>query len=116
MTAATPAITPAPRAGLIRDLFQRQPVLAALGLGYLAALVPALAAVGIDARTLDGAEVWVKPAKFLLSLSVFCLTTAWLFGCVAPERRRGPTAQAITWIIVATSLFEMIYIALQASR
>lgn len=97
-------------------LFARQPLLAGLGVFYLIALVPTLIAAASDPRMLDGAEVWVKPAKFLLSLAVYCLTTAWFFGYVDESRRKGPTARLVAWTIVIASLFEIAYIALQASR
>ena len=102
--------------GIVPELFRRQAVLAWLGVAFAVLLVPALILSWTDPRVLDGAEVWMKPAKFLASLSLYALTLAWMFGYVDPAVRRGPTAclvVATTWI---TSVFEINYIVVQAAQ
>ena len=99
---------------ILAEVWRRQPVLAALGLVYLALMVPALVGIGLDPRTVDGVGTWVKPAKFLASLAVFCLTMAWFFGYVAESVRKGGLARATVGLIIAASVFEMAYIAWQA--
>jgi hypothetical protein len=103
-------------AQVLAELFRRQALLAGLGLLFLAALVPVLMLTSADPRLLDGAEVWAKPAKFLGSLSMYCLTTAWFFGYVDPAFRQGRAGRLIARGIAAASLFEIAYIIFQASR
>jgi hypothetical protein len=103
-------------AGVLPELFRRQPAMALLGILLAALVIPAVIAAGLDPRVLDGEEVWSKPAKFLASTSLFALTSAWMFGYVTPEARRGRTAAAIVAILWTTFLFEDAYISLQAWR
>jgi hypothetical protein len=103
-------------ARILAELFRRQALLTGLGLMFLAALVPVLFLASADPRVLDGAEVWAKPAKFLGSLSMYCLTSAWFFGYVDPAFRPGRTGRLIAWGIALTSLFEIAYILFQAAH
>jgi hypothetical protein len=115
MTAAVGTWRSAPSlAGVIPELFRRQPALASLGLLLAVLTIPAFLASGADPRILDGEEVWSKPAKFLASTSLFALTSAWMFGYMDPQVRRGRAAAAIVGILWATMLFEDGYIGLQA--
>jgi hypothetical protein len=57
-----------------------EPVLAAFGLAMWLAMIPAAIALGLDERSLRGVSVWVKPLKFMASLGLFALTTAWFVG------------------------------------
>ena len=63
----------------------------------------------VDPRTLDsGVSVWVKPAKFLVSVGVFALTAAWFFGYVRPERRERPAdALARSRMLIVAGSFEL---------
>lgn len=115
MTAlALPA--PTARLWILSELFERQRTLALYGLATLLLAVPILALQAVDSRTLGGVGVWVKPAKFLLSVGVFSLTAAWFWGYVRPERR---DAKAMRWTartLIASASFELLYIGLQAAR
>ena len=117
MTATSSALPSRPSlAGLLPEVFRRQRALATLGLIFAVLLVPAIIAIGMDARTLDGAEVWLKPAKFLASLSLYAFTLAWMFGFVDPAARRGRVAWAVVTVVWVTAATEIIYIAWQASK
>ena len=98
----------------IAELRDRQPALAAVGFAFLALFVVTTALPLFDARMLDGASVWAKPAKFFLSTGVFLLTSAWFFGYVRPERRASPVLLWSVRLVIAAGLFELGYIALQA--
>lgn len=70
----------------------------------------------VDPRLLNGISVWIKPAKFFLSLSLHMLTLC--FGLtLLPERVRSaiPTSIASA-TMVAMALFEMAYITFRAAR
>ena len=82
-----------PASGPIAELLRREPTLARFGLLLWALLVPAAIALALDDRTLRDANVWWKPMKFLLSVGLFSLTTAWFVGLL-PEARRARVAFA----------------------
>lgn len=92
----------------------REPLLWAFGLLLLVALLPAAIALGFDERVLRGANVWVKPMKFMASVGLLAFTTAWFFGHLAPSVRRSRAARAIVWTVIAAGGFEVAYISLQA--
>jgi len=106
---------PAPR-GILSEVFHRQRTLAAYG-SLLLLLTPLLLVLQqIDLRTWDGSDVWAKPTKFVFSVAVFALTTAWFFGYVRPDRRNAPSLRATVGIIIAAASFEIIYIGWQAGH
>jgi hypothetical protein len=104
------------RLPILSELVERQRALALYGLATLLLALPALALQSVDPRTLQGVSVWVKPAKFLLSVGLFSLTAAWLWGYVRPERRDGRTLRWTARILIASASFELLYIGLQAVR
>lgn len=101
---------------LLGEARSRQPLLYAYGMWLLALTVPVLMLGLVDGRTLDGAGVWLKPAKFLFSVAVFSLTTGWFFGCVRPERRNARPMRGLVGVLVGAGTLELAYIALQAAR
>lgn len=113
------ALSPAPRLRfpLLAELIARQRVLALYGLALLLVAVPVIALQAIDPRMLaSGVNVWVKPAKFLVSIGVFALTAAWFFGYVRPERRGSRPMRAVAGMIVVAGTFELGYILFQAAQ
>ena len=104
------------RHGIVSEFIQRQPTLAAYG-ALLLALTPFMLALQLfDLRTFDGIDVWAKPTKFVVSVAVFALTSAWFFGYVRPDRRRAPSLRACVGVIIAAGSFEIIYISWQAGH
>lgn len=118
--AAYPAPAAAPRAASVRallaELRRREPRLARYGLACLTLAGAAFAAAAVDPRQLGGVPVWLKPAKFFLSVGVFALSWAWFAGLVRPERRRAPALRVARWTLLGASTFELFYITLQAAR
>lgn len=100
--------------GAIAELYARERRLALYGAILLALLLPLAIAWGLDERTLRGANVWIKPIKFALSIAALAFTTAWLIGHLPPARRRGRAIDAIVWLVIGAGSFELGYIALQA--
>lgn len=101
---------------MLRTFFSRQPVLAAFGCLNFIALAALLILQATDPRQLDGVEVWVKPAKFCLSVGVYSLTLAWFFGYVRQERRNKANMQFVIWGTVLLTAFENIWITWQAGH
>jgi len=101
-------------AATVTELFRRERRLALFGFALLALLVPLALAGALDERTLRGANVWLKPMKFALSLGLFALTTAWFVGHLLPAARRLRALDRIVWVLIGSASFELAYIALQA--
>lgn len=94
---------------------EREPRLVAFGLLMLALMLPTLFALGVDERTLRGDNVWVKPLKFMASVGLFAITTAWFVGHLPAAVRQGRAVAALVWTLIATGGFEVGYITLQAA-
>ncbi len=82
----------------------------------LALALPTLLVLPLDARTLDGASIWAKPLKFDLSLGLHLLTLFILIRLLPVAERARPWINNIVLAGVLASLFEALYIALQAAR
>jgi hypothetical protein len=108
--AATPVATQAAqRAGTL-------PTLWALT-GFSLALLLGFAAAGwLDARTLDGANVWLKPGKFALSLMVLYATMALVAERLFAAVREGRVMRITLAVMTMAGVGEMAYIAAQAGR
>jgi hypothetical protein len=119
MTAALPASAalrrgiPSPQQA-IALAYQGQPLLAGAAILLLLAAIPTIAAMGLDGRTLNGINVWIKPLKFEVSLAVQLLSVAWAM-LLLPERD-GRLVRALAIVMAGAAFFEIAYIALQASR
>jgi len=101
-------------AATVTELLRRERRLALFGFALLALLVPLALAGALDERMLRGANVWLKPMKFALSLGLFALTTAWFVGHLLPAARRLRALDWIVWVLIGSAGFELAYIALQA--
>ena len=80
-----------------------------------ALVLPLAIAWGLDERTLRGANVWIKPIKFAISIGVLALTTAWFVGHLPAGRRSGRAIDWMVWLLIGSGSFELIYITLQAA-
>ncbi|HYI40614.1 MAG TPA: hypothetical protein VE053_09875 [Allosphingosinicella sp.] len=114
----TALVLPAPvrRLPFLSELVERQRTLAFYGLATFLLALPVLALQAIDPRTLHGVGIWLKPAKFLVSVGVFSITMAWFWGYVRPERREAPALRWAVRLLIASASFELLYIGLQAAR
>lgn len=84
---------------------------------FLAACLFVIVPLGaVDARTLDGVNVWDKPFKFAISLTIHFATLAVLAQLLPADVRRGGTMRVFTALAVAAAVYEILYIALQAMR
>ena len=98
-----------------RRLWQREPRLVAFAAGMLALMIPAAIGLALDERTLREVNVWVKPMKFMLSVALTALTTAWFAPLLPAAVRRGRAFGALVWTLIATGGFEVAYITVQAA-
>jgi hypothetical protein len=99
----------------LHEAFERQRLLTGFAVLLWLAMLPVLLALGLDERTLRGVSVWAKPLKFLASLGLFSISTAWFIGLLPPERRTSGAVRAIVATILIAGGFEIVYITLMAA-
>lgn len=96
------------------------PLVAALWWGTAAAFavifVATLIAQRIDTRRIGGDNVWVKPAKFALSLSTHFATMALALGALDPAVLTQPWLLAVAIAATVCAGLEQAYISFQAAR
>lgn len=66
----------------------------------------------VDARELQGVNVWIKPLKFFVSIGVFFWTMGWFLNYLEEPRKVRIIS---TWIFVLMAI-ELILISFQAAR
>lgn len=99
----------------LRESLARDRTLTVFGLLMWAALLPAALAWGLDDRVLRGVSVWVKPMKFMASIGLFALSTAWFMGLLPLATRQRRAVRSVTGLIVVFGGAEITYITLQAA-
>jgi len=83
-----------------------------VGLAMLITLLAALAGIFVDPRVITGAPAWLKPAKFAISISIYCFTLLWLLTFI---RGRPRLVGLIAWVTAFALLIEMVLIAYAAA-
>jgi hypothetical protein len=91
-------------------------ILTAGALIMVALVIPTFAALVIDDRTLEGANIWDKPLKFQLSLMIYLVTLALLVQLIAATTRDGVFARLLAVVAMVAAAGEAFYITLQAAR
>jgi len=97
----------------LRELYRRNPPLVALGWLLIAAFLFAFVASFFDSRTVTGANTWIKPMKFCLSVAAYLWTLAWFLHSVRDSRRSFKT---ISLSVTVVMFIEMVCIYSQAAR
>jgi hypothetical protein len=98
---------------VIAELRRRDPLLFWTGAGMLLTLVVCLLISIGDPRLILGLNPWIKPMKFLISITFFLWTVAWFM----PETGPYPRARAIVrWTIATAMTVEIICIIMQSIR
>jgi hypothetical protein len=98
------------------ELGVRQPVLAGTAILIGLAVVPMFLAGLFDPRLFNGIDVWIKPIKFATAIFLYLLTLAFFAGWVARKDQQKWWFIAAVWIVAAAAIFEIAYIAFQASQ
>jgi hypothetical protein len=94
---------------------RRESHLAVFALLLALAMLPTLVALGLDDRLFRGVSFWAKPLKFMASISLFALCTAWFMGLLADEQRNSKAVRLVVWTIIVAGTVEVAYITLQAA-
>ncbi|RMG57583.1 MAG: hypothetical protein D6722_24740 [Bacteroidetes bacterium] len=100
--------------GSWRGLAQRFPLLAYSSAGMLAGFVITLLLMQVDPRTVLGINVWIKPAKFLLSGGIYLATMTWILGLL--ESWRPARIQRLGRWLAGLLTFEIALIVMQGAR
>jgi len=100
-------------ASLLARLWSASPPLTAVGILMLFVAAASLVGVLVDSRTITGAPAWLKPFKFAVSITVYSLTLAWIFGLLSdwPRVRRF-----VGWTTAIVFVLEIALIDMQAWR
>ena len=98
---------------LLGEIYRRNRVLAVIGWLHLLALVVLVLIAPFDTRTITGINPWIKPLKFLVSITVYVWTLAWFLEYLSPYRR---LVRLITWGTSLVFVGEMVCIIMQAAR
>jgi hypothetical protein len=103
---------------MFSELRHRDQLLFWTGIGMMVALIVCvLVSIG-DTRTILGINPWIKPIKFLTSITIFLWTVAWFM----PEVREAPVVSgfsrigAVRWTIALSMIVEIFFIMLQSAR
>jgi hypothetical protein len=97
-------------------LLWREPFATAAGILFLAMALSAPVGLALDARTIAGASVWLKPFKFQLSVGIHVLTVVLALGALERSVREGRAVKVILLVFLAMSLFEVGWITVQGAR
>lgn len=94
----------------LRALLAAEPIFAAAGLFLAMLAIPLLAAAWVDARTFNGINIWIKPLKFAVSISVYLLTLAAVAPLLPPGFVRTGYYRAFAGLVLLAVAFEMVMI------
>jgi hypothetical protein len=105
----TPSLTrPAP--GFVAEFFRHEPRFAGATLCLLILMLPTLAALALDQRTLLDVNVWVKPLKFEMALAVYLGTLAWFARWLPEKMRRARWYAGFSIAVILAITGEMVWI------
>ncbi len=98
---------------LARELYRRNPSLALFGWILIGLFAITLVGSLFDSRTILGINPWIKPMKFMLSITIYVWTVAWLLEYVSSARF---FVKFITGGTLVAMMGEIILIAMQSAR
>ena|SRR5215218_8529070 len=96
-----------PRGHLRRAWASSRP-LTFVGGAMLLTLAATMVGLFLDPRVLPGAPAWLKPAKFAVSIAIYCFTLLWLLTFV---RGHPLFVRLVAWATAVALGMEMVIIA-----
>lgn len=103
-----PSLAPVPSG--IAEIFRREPVMAGAGLFLAALALPMSFAMALDPRTLLDVDIWLKPLKFTIALSIYLFTLAWYAGWLPQEVAASRRYRLFSAAVVFCTLSEIVWI------
>lgn len=98
---------------LLRNAWQFNRLITAAGLLHLILIPLLLVSMVLDPKVISGANAWIKPLKFAISVPFYSFTVTWLLIYIDGRRRLVQTIANITGAVV---LIETCLIVLQVLR
>jgi hypothetical protein len=98
---------------LLRSAFAVNPALTILAVAMLITFAATLLGIFVDHRVITGSPAWLKPAKFAISVSIYCFTFVWMLGFV---ENRPRLVRLVANVTTASLMVEMVVILTQATR
>ena len=92
------------------------PLLWWTSLAFLAGFVLCAGLATVDPRLFNGISVWVKPAKFFLSLGLHMLTLGFGLMLLPQAARETLSVSIAAATMAAMAILEMVYIVFRAAR
>lgn len=105
MTLFTPNLS-----GTRRHLFDAEPLFAATGTLIGLSLAVTLSAMAIDTREFLGENVWLKPVKFQIALTLYLLTLAFFARWLPSGMTARPGYRVYAGLVVFAVIAELIWI------
>lgn len=103
---------PDPR-DLLRRAWTYSRPLTLVGVAMLLTLAVTLVGLLLDPRVITGAPAWLKPAKFAVSISIYCFTLLWLLTFVQGRPR---LVKLVAWVTAVGLALEEVIIVVQVAR
>lgn len=79
-----------------------------VGTLMLLTLAGTLVGLIVDPRVITGAPAWLKPAKFAISIAIYCFTLLWFLTFIRGRRR---AVWLVSWVTAVALGIEMVLIA-----
>ncbi|MBA4098174.1 MAG: hypothetical protein C0484_15595 [Rhodospirillum sp.] len=95
---------------LAAELFRRHPLFAGTALCLLVLMAPTLFAMALDQRTFQDINVWIKPFKFQVALTIYLATLAWFAGWLPASVAASRWHRIFSTIIVLAITAETVWI------
>ncbi len=91
--------------------FAAEPLFGATGILLALTLIVTVPALALDDRVLRGENVWIKPIRFQIALSVYFLTLAYFARWLPAGMTQGLVYRRFAYVIVAAVVAEIVWIA-----
>jgi hypothetical protein len=69
-----------------------------------------------DSRQILGLNPWIKPMKFMTSITIFLWTVAWFMPETKPTSARSSARSIVRWTIASAMTVEILMIVMQSAR
>ena len=90
---------------LLRSAFAVNPALTIMAVTMLITFVATLLGIFVDHRVITGTPAWLKPAKFAISVSIYCFTFVWMLRFV---ENRPRLVRLLANVTTASLIVEMV--------
>jgi hypothetical protein len=102
-------------ASFTTEPFRRHPLFASAALCLVVLMAPTLFAMALDQRTFLDINVWIKPFKFQVALTIYLATLAWFAGWLPARVVASRWHRVFSTIIVLAISAEMVWILVAAA-